>query len=394
MSDRAEARPFRGGHKVMTGALLVGVLGAALTALGFVTAPGTAWFSYLIALVFMVSLAFGVMGFLIIVHCMNATWPTVVRRLAESAAAVLPLLGVLFVPVLLGLRHLYPWMNVAGIGEARVRHLLEHKHPYLNAPFFVVRTAGYFVLWSAVAWLLRRWSLRSDRPGAPEQRGRLRALAAGAAPPLALTVTAAVTDWVMSLDPEWISYIFGFYFMSLSLLGGVAVLILMTTAARARGLLPSLNGSHLYALGRCLFAFLVLWAYTAFFQFFLIWMANKPVEARWFVDRATGGFREVSWFIVYGHFGLPFLALLSYDLKWRPKLLALLAWWLVAAQYLEVHWLIAPQRGGHPFRWLDLAALMGVGGLTVAFGLWLQRGHPLAPIGDPRLARATRYDSR
>jgi hypothetical protein len=389
-----EARPFDGAPRALALSLALGAAGALGTAAGFLLVPGQAAFSYLIALAYVISLAVGLLGFLFIVHTMDATWPTVIRRLAEAGAAVLPLLALLFLPVLASLRHLYPWMNIAAVTDERLRHLLEHKRPFLNAPFFVARTAGYLVLWSAAAWLLRRWSLAGDRAAAPALRGRSRTLSAVLAPALALTVTAAGTDWIMSLSPDWVSYIFGFYLISLSLLGGVAVLTVTTSAARARGSLTALNGSHGYALGRCLLAFLVLWAYTAFFQFFIIWMADKPFEARWFVDRELGPFRAVSLFVVFGHFGAPFLALLSYRLKWKPRLLTLVAGWLVAAQYVEVHWLIAPQRPGPAFVWTDLSALAAVGGLSVAFGLWLQRGHALAPVLDPRFQRATRYDSR
>jgi hypothetical protein len=285
-------------------------------------------------------------------------------------------------------------MNLDGVREEHVRQALLHQRPYLNAPFFIVRAAGYFLLWSALVVLLRRWSRAGDRRPAADGRNRMRVLSAVLAPAMALTITGAATDWVMSLAPEWVSYLFGFYYIALSILGGVALLVIVTTAARARGLLGGINGSHYYALGRCLLSFLILWAYTAFFQFFLIWMANKPVEARWFVDRAVGGYRAVSWFLVFGHFAFPFGALLSYDVKWRPRLLTALAGWLLASQYIEVHWLIAPQRGGAPFRWLDAAALAAVGGLSLAYGLWLQRGERLAPTNDPRFSRALRYDSR
>jgi hypothetical protein len=392
--DLPDAQPFDGAPRALRLALAVGVAGALATFGGYLLAPAATVFSYLIALVYALSLALGLLGFLLITHTMDATWPTVVRRLAESGAAVLPLLALLFIPVVATLRHLYPWMNLPAVADLRVRRLLEHRQPFLNAPFFIARSAGYFVLWSAATWALRHWSLLADAAHAPSRRGRMRALSAGIAPAMALTITAAGTDWIMSLSPEWVSYIFGFYLIALCLLGGVSVLILLVEAARRGGSLSCVNGSHRYALGRCLLAFLVLWAYTAFFQFFLIWMADKPTEARWFVDRESGAFRIVSLFLVFGRFGAPFLALLSYRLKWRPRLLTPVAGWLVAAQYIEVHWLIAPQRPGAPLVWMDATALAAVAGFSVAFGLWMQRGHALAPVLDPRFQPATRYDSR
>jgi hypothetical protein len=390
----ATRAPYEGGRAVMLVALGAGVGGAVFTAVGFALAPATALFSYLIAVIFFMTLAVGLMGFLLIVHTMNATWPTVVRRLAESGAAVMPLLAVLFVPILLGLPRLYPWVRISPAVAESARRVIEHKRAYLNVPFFILRSAGYLVLWSVLAWLLRRWSLATDSGNRSASIHRLRTVSAVLAPAMALTITAAGTDWIMSLTPEWVSYIFGFYLIALSILGGVAVLTLATAAADGRGPLAGINGSHYYALGRCLLSFLILWAYMAFFQFFIIWMANKPTEARWFIDREVGPFRAVSLFIIFGHFGFPFLALLSYHLKWRRSLLAVIAAWLLGAQYIEVHWLIAPQRGGAAFRWLDAAALIAVGGLSLAFGLWLQRGHPLAPVADPRFEAALRYDSR
>src|SRR4051794_18720830 len=117
MSELPEARPFAGGRRLMATALVVGLVGSASTVIGLVLAPGQTWFSYLIAVVYALSLALGLVAFLIIVHCMNATWPTVVRRLAESGAAVLPLLALLFVPILFALRYLYPWMHVGAFGD-------------------------------------------------------------------------------------------------------------------------------------------------------------------------------------------------------------------------------------------------------------------------------------
>jgi hypothetical protein len=152
--------------------------------------------------------------------------------------------------------------------------------------------------------------------------------------------------------------------------------------------------SHDYALGRVLFTFLVLWAYTAYFNYFITWIANKPSEVRWFVLRSIAPFRAVSLFTIFGHFGLPFLVLITYAVKRRRRLLAFMGVWLLAAQYIEVHWLIAPQRGlPTVFDWWDPVALLAVGGLSVAVALWAQRGRLLAAAFDPRFPEAVRYHS-
>jgi hypothetical protein len=384
--------PFRGGETALRVALGVGLAALALNVVGFGIAPSRALFAWLIAVVYVMTVVLGLMGFLVISHAMNAGWPTVVRRLAEAAMPVMPLLAVLFVPVLLGLHQLYPWTHLDTFHDAETHELLVHKAPDLHDGFFVLRAIVYLALWSSFAVFLRRWSLAADLEPHPDLRPRLRALSAVMGPVMGLTLTGAATDWVMSLAPEFVSYIFGFYFMALSLLGGVALLVCLTPLAGRRGV--PISVSHDYALGRVLFTFLVLWAYTAYFNYFITWIANKPSEVRWFVLRSIAPFRAVSLFTIFGHFGLPFLVLITYAVKRRRRLLAFMGVWLLAAQYIEVHWLIAPQRGlPTVFDWWDPVALLAVGGLSVAVALWAQRGRLLAAAFDPRFPEAVRYHS-
>jgi len=384
--------PYRGGGGVWI-ALTVGAAALVVDIVGFAVDPTRTLFAWLIAVVYVLTIVIGLMGILIIAHTMNAGWPTVVRRLAETAMPVMPVLGLMFIPILLGLNRLYPWTNIAAVGDPAMHKILVHKAPYLNARFFVLRSVFYLALWSLFGLLLRRWSLATDREPHPNLRPRLRALAALMAPLMGLTLTAAATDWIMSLAPEWISYIFGFYFMALSLMGGAAALTLATAWNDRRSRIP-VTLSHYYALGRVLFTFLVLWAYTAYFNYFITWIANKPQEVRWFVQRSVGPFRAESWFIILGHFGFPFLVLITYVIKRHRGLLAFMAAYLLAAQYFEVHWLIAPERGlTRVFDWWDPAAVIAVAGLSLAAALWSQRGHLLAPAFDPRFAEAARYES-
>ncbi len=210
---------------------------------------------------------------------------------------------------------------------------------------------------------------------------------------MGLTLTGAATDWIMSLAPEWVSYIFGYYFMAVSLLGGIAALTVAAYWNERRGRVP-VTVSHYYALGRVLFTFLVLWAYTAYFNYFITWIANKPSEVRWFVLRSVGPFRAMSLFTIFGHFGFPFVVLITYVVKRSSGLLAFMGAYLLIAQYFEIHWLIAPERDlKRVFDWWDPVAVVAVAGLSLAAALWAQRGRLLAPVFDPRFAEAARYES-
>ncbi|HVZ88649.1 MAG TPA: hypothetical protein VHG72_16880 [Polyangia bacterium] len=384
---------YEGGRTAMRIALGLGLAALAINIVGFAVTPARALFSWLIAVIYVMTVVLGLMGVLVITHAMNAGWPTVVRRLAEAAMPIMPLLAVLFVPVLLGIDQIYPWTHIGTFRDPAMRKVLEHKAPYLNPPFFVVRTVFYLLIWSLFAILLRRWSLATDPEPHRDHRPRLRALSAAMGPIMGITLTAAATDWIMSLAPEWVSYIFGFYFMALSLLGGVALLTLLAVLSGRRNQL-SVTVSHCHALGRVLFTFLVLWAYTAYFNYFITWIANKPAEARWFVQRSVEPFRAMSLFIIFGHFGFPFLMLITYVVRRSRRLLAFMAAWLLAAQYLEVHWLIAPERNlPSVFDWWDPVAVLAVGGLSMALALQAQHGRLLAPIFDRRFPEAARYES-
>jgi hypothetical protein len=151
---------FQGGQRVMGAALVAALLGWALLALGFVLDPQRAFFAYLLAFAYVASVALGMLVFLMAVHAAGAKWPVVVRRLLEAGASSLPLLMVLFVPLLFGLRALFPWTTPAAIEDAHARELVEKKLAYLNVPFFIARSFVYLGFWAMLALLLRHWSLR------------------------------------------------------------------------------------------------------------------------------------------------------------------------------------------------------------------------------------------
>jgi hypothetical protein len=334
--------------------------------------------------------------FVMACNAMGATWPVAVRRLAEATLATLPLLALLFLPIaLFGLDSLYPWTQPERVTHPEARHLLEHKLGYFRLPFFFGRAVVYFGVWTFAGFVLRRWSLRGDETRHDPRAARAqRVWSAVLLPAVGLTLTFAAFDWLMSLSPDWFSTMYGVYFFAGGFLGALALLTVLVAAARRAGYLARVGRAHGYALGRLLFAFVVFWAYIAYFQYFLVWIADRPVEARWFLERVHGPHRPASVFLAVGHFVLPFFYLLPYGTKQRASLLVPAAVWLLAAHYVDVHWLVAPARhDGLALHWLDAAALVAVSGWAVAFAVWRQRGHLLAPVHDPAYERALEYES-
>jgi len=402
-ADAAQRRIFRGGRRSIGGGLFTGATGAALLAAGMVRDPAQALSSYLVAYAYLLALVLGAAAFVLSVHAAGSIWPTAVRRLAEAVMALMPLAALLLIPVALGCRHLYPWAHADRIARADLRRLVLERGAYMTPPVVTARAAACFAFFLAITAPLRRWSLRMDRPGAGGEldalRARARVLSSVALPGLGIVGTMLAWDWLMSLSPDWTSTMFGLYYLAGGFVTALAAVSILAVAARRAGHLPELDGSHLYALGRMLFAFLVFWAYTSYFQYMLSWIADKPVEADWFARRTRGVYAGVALFIVFGHFGLPFLILLSYWIKRRAWAIRATAIWIAAAHYFDVHWIVAgarerPNPFANPFSWMDAAAVLCVGGFALAFATWRQRGLPVAPVYDPTFQRALEYRSR
>ncbi len=385
---------FTGGARLMRFSAGAALLGLGLWGLGLWREPARALFAYLFSFVFWVSLALGALFLLAIFHASKARWPVVLRRMIETLALGLIPLAVLFVPIGLGLPHLYSWVNPEARFSGHALHLLHEKHGYLNVPGFLARAALYFAVWIAVGVLLHRLSARQDEHGELIATQRQRRLGAGALPFLAITLTFAAFDWLMSLHPNWFSTLFGVYYFAGAFLGAVSVLTLVTLLARGPNLYSALvTPAHWHNLGKFQLAFVSFWAYIAFSQYMLIWIANLPEEVVWFLERTRGGWRSYSVALVVVHFVIPFIVLLSRRVKLRARALALISTWLLVVHALDLYWLVLPTLhpdGPRP-SWMDLAAFIGVGGVCVAFCTWRLRGQYTAPIRDPFLADSLHY---
>jgi hypothetical protein len=370
----------------------IGALGLLLLAAAAGAGPRPLLAAWLVAFVFLLTIALGCLYFTLIHTAMSGSWGVVVRRLAETAAATLPLFLLLFLPLALGLSQLYPWAGPQALADG----LLAWKRPYLNPGFFLARSAVYLVVWSAVAaWFLRLSRRQDERPD-PALAARLRRWSGPLLVPVALANTFAAFDWLMSLDPHWYSTIFGVYLFSGSLLAGFAFLALAAVALRRSGIAPGAVGiEHFHDLGKLLFAFTAFWAYIAFSQYFLIWYGNIPEETSWVRDRMLGPWLWVSVVLGLGHFVVPFFFLLPRSVKRNAAALTAAAAWLLLMHLVDVVWLVVPSVAAHGGRFAlaCAGALLAVAGaFLAAFGTLLVR-HPLVPLGDPRLAESLAFEN-
>jgi hypothetical protein len=351
------------------------------------------WHSWLVGSLFVLSIALGGLFFVLVHHATQAGWSVVVRRIAENAMATLPFLALLFVPLLFGMHDLFEWTHKAEVARDP---LLQHKQPYLNETFFLIRTAAYFVIWSALALWFGRQSRLQDATGDHELTRRMRR----ASPPglllFAVTVTFFAFDWLMSLNPHWYSTIFGLYFFAGSTMAFFAFLALVTIAGRRAGLLADvLSAEHRHDIGKLLFGFVVFWAYMAFSQYMLIWYAYLPEETGFFAQRLAGSWRPTGVVLAVGHFVVPFFFLLPRAVKRSATALAVASAWLLAMHLLDLYWLVMPNlhRTGMSPSLLDAAAVIGCCGVFLAaFGFALKR-QALVPLRDPRLPESLTFEN-
>ncbi len=379
-------RPIAAGLAIM-------IAGAVILLIENALDPARAAFSYVAAFAFSLGVALGALLLIQIVDTAHADWVIPLRRLVEAVAGTLPLHVVLFLPVALRYRTLYPWARPSSFSEPEVRAQIAHVGAWFAPSFFFARAALYLLVWSAVALVLRHASTAQDRTRAAALTDRQRSVGSATIPLVAITLTLAAFDWFMSLVPGWASDLYGVYFFAGGFFGAVALLAVQTWAALRAGVLPAGVGpSHVSAVGRLLLTGVILWSYIAAASLILIWIANLPREVRFYSERVAGGWAYVTWALVLGHFLVPFLLLLLRSLKRRAASLALVGAWALLMHALDVYWLVVPSSARSPHI-LDLGAFLAVIGATASFGAWQFAREEPYPSGDPGLGRALRYES-
>lgn len=365
-------------------ALLITVIGFALAAVGAWLDLEQFWRSYLLAYLFWLQIGLGCLAMVMLHHLAGGQWSALIRRIMETGAMTLLPLAALFLPLLLGLSVLYPWADAE---HAQHSLLLQQKTAYLNVPFFVARAVLYFTVWVTLSLFLRRWSLAQDQTGDPALAVRMRRLSAAGMILYMLTATFAAYDWMMSLEPEWFSSIYGLLVISGQALAALAVAIIGLRLIAGRTQADYDWTRAFNHLGNLTLAFVMLWAYLAFSQFLIIWSANLPEEAVWYVRRSQGGWLTLGMGLIAFHFAVPFFLLLSRRVKRSAHFLTILAVWLLAARWLDLAWLLLPalHPDGLHLHWLDLATFLALGGGWVWAFAWLWTSAAPLPRHDPRL---------
>jgi hypothetical protein len=359
---------------------------ALLVSLAFLFVDRDQFFrSYLFAYMFCIGIPLGCMAILFIYHLAGGAWGAVTRRIMEAATRLLPILALLFIPIVVfGMHSLYEWTHSDVVNANKI---LKEKSAYLNIPFFVVRAAIYFLIWISLSLLLNKRSAQQDQTQDPTIPARLELTGGLGLVLYGLTMTFASVDWMMSLDPHWYSTVFGLLVITGQVLSAFAFVIAIAAwLSRVSPFSEIISAEQFHDLGKLLLAFVMIWAYLAFSQYLIIFSGNLPEENHWYVTRFQGGWRFIPPLLILGHFALPFILLLSRSLKRNPRTLGIIAIGVMAMRLIDLYWLIAPDIKHVGFAApLDFILPIGLGALCLSLYLNELKKRPFFVLYDPNL---------
>ena len=370
-------------------ALGIGIGLSIVSLIGLFFSPSDFFRSYLLGYLFWLGLTLGSLGIVMMRYLTGGAWGIMTRRTLESATRTLPLLALLFIPVAIGIPHLYDWAHPNLVQREYVLH---HRTIYMNTPMFIVRAVIYFVIWGVFAYFLNKWSAEQDERGGFEKR-----LAALSAPGLILyvfTVTFSAVDWAESLETDWYSTMWGFLFVASQGLAAFAfVMIVIALLARREPLASRFKPSRLHDLGKLLLTFVMLWAYFAFSQLLIVWSGNLTDEIPWYLRRFATPWGWLGIALIVFQFIVPFLLLLSRPLKRNVIALSCVVGLIIVMRFVDLMWIVMPGYYQHGLRihWLNFSVPLGLGGLWIATFIWQLKNRPLLPVNAPSLEKALKH---
>jgi hypothetical protein len=364
--------------------LWVGVACGGLAVIGSFIGLDQFYRSYLLAYMDWLALTLGSLALLMLVHLTGGDWGHAIRRVLEAGSRTLWVMIVLFVPVIFGMSHLYVWARPQDVAhDAQLQRITQ---VYLTHWGFILRAGIYFAIWGILVFLLGRWSAAQDSPPLRPRSPRLRSLSAPGLILYGFTISFAAIDWVMSLDPHWISTIYGMIFIAGQALSAICfVVIVVAILVHYAPMSEYMKPSYVHDYGKLILTFIMLWAYFSFSQWLIIWAGNLPEEISWYMARLSGGWAWVGLFLALFHFAVPFALLLSRRFKRKVGSLVWLAAWLLFARYVDLFWHIEPTFHKNFYvSWLDIVLPLAIGGLWLAVFFGNLKARPLLPLYDPQ----------
>ena len=388
------ARKIAGGHMLLFATTGISLAAMAAAGAGANDSFRQFGFSWVLNVWFALSICLGAIFFVAIQHVTRASWSVTLRRPAEVIAASVVGPVILLVPVivllLMGNSSMFSWNNPELVAGDKI---LQGKQAFLNAPFFAIRSASYLAVWVIAGLWLLRTSLRQDNTGDKNITLQVEGRSAPLLIAMALTTTFGAFDWLMSLDPHWFSTIYGIYIFAGGMVGVLAVLSIIAAVWVKKGTHSKLvTKEHMHDIVKLLFGFNCFWAYIAFSQYLLIWYANIPEETVWLKHRQEHGWDSVTMLLIFGHFVIPFLALMPRSMKRNPSVVIAMSVWLLIMHWADMYWLVYPQFSHTPaFGFIEVMGLVVVVGVTALAAKKFSNGQNSICLKDPRLPESVSH---
>jgi len=332
--------------------------------------------------------ALGSMAIIMIRHLTGGGWGVVIRRIQGAAMRTLPFMALLFVPLCFGLSKLYPWaIPLESVQDPHIHeHLAKHSfiYGYLNPKFFIIRGVIYFAVWNLISYLLSLWSKQGDSPSAPDNTPKFKAVAGPGLILYGFTVSFAVIDWIMSLDPSWISTIFGLIILIGEVLSAMCFAVVVEAIlSRYKPMSDMLRPDFVHDHGKWILAFTMVWAYFSFSQWLIIWAGNLPSEITFYLLRINNGWGWIALMLALFHFCVPFAILLSRPFKRNIRKLVWLAIWLMIMRFVDLFWIIEPNFStSFHITIADIVVPIAIGGFWLAYFFRNLAALPLLPAYD------------
>ncbi|HVZ40093.1 MAG TPA: hypothetical protein VHI13_12515 [Candidatus Kapabacteria bacterium] len=392
MNEQIEAiRPRL--NSIQQRALIVGVIGTAGIVAGAFMDSEQFYRSYLVGYLFWIGIPLGSFCLLMLHNLVGGPWGFTIRRLLEAGAKSLPLMAILFIPLLFGTHSLYEWTHADIVAKDEV---LKNKEFYFNLNFFYARVAIYFLFWIGYSLLILRMVRRREKNGESPVSPGLQNLSGLGIVLFAITITLAVIDWAMSIEPHWSSTIYGLILIIGQALSTFCFSVIMV--ASMMGMAPKfaekIRAVYFHDLGNFMLAFTLLWAYTSLSQLIIIWGANLPEETPWYAVRLYTSWKIVPIILFAFHFFAPFFLLLSRKIKRNPKFLMRVAMLLILMRLVDLIWFIEPafNRTGFHVSWMDFVAPIGIGGIFIYWYIGRLKGaDTMLPVNTPFLAQQAEH---
>jgi hypothetical protein len=384
--------------------LIVGVVFAIIAVILAVAKPDEFYRAYLLGFMCWLGVALGSMAIVMIRHLTGGGWGMVIRRILGAAMRTLPLLALLFIPIVIAvLQHrVYPWaiwmVSPDAVHDPHIHeHLAKNKFvldSYLNSSGFIIRAIIYFAIWNLLSFLLSHWSKQTDRPGGPDNTQKFKAVAGPGLILYGFTISFAVIDWVMSLDPSWISTIFGLIILIGEVLSAMCFAVVVERILfEYKPMSEMLKPDFVHDHGKWMLTFIMVWAYFSFSQWLIIWAGNLPNEITFYLRRLSYGWEWIGLILVLFHFAVPFAMLLSRPFKRNIRKLVWVAAWMLLMCWLDLLWIIEPNFSqALNITIADIVVPVAIGGLWLAYFFRNLAALPLLPAYDPSAGEVLEVD--